>query len=193
MKAVVKFAIGTIAVVGGLGCLSEAERGAAQPFCAPYEPIDDFRIVNNVLERRCGTLDCHGVPARPLIVYGQNAYRRPGAEAFEPPEGPVDADEYFPGGLEATTQYELRGTWESLCGLEPEKMDRVIKQAEPPEHLSLIRKPRLEEKHKGGRIWGTGTREGDACLISWLLSEPIDVSGRREVNKEACLKELEEP
>ena len=73
-----------------------------------------------------------------------------------------------------------------------EEMDAVVKGA-PVEDLTLIRKPRLEEKHKGGRIWGTGTREGDACLVSWLQSEGADVNGRREINREACLKELEDP
>ena len=188
--------IGALAlvVVGvvSTGCLSEAERGIAQPFCPPFEPVDDFRLVNNMLERRCGTLDCHGVESRPLLVYGQNALRRDGAQRFDPPVGPVNEDQYYPGGEEATNEYELRGTYDSICGLEPEKMDMVVK-GEPVELLSLIRKPRLEEKHKGGRIWGTGTREGDACLISWLQSEAADVNDRREVNKEACLKELEDP
>ncbi len=184
--------IAAMAATASTGCLSEADRGIAQPFCAPFQPINDFRLLNNVLERRCGTLDCHGVPARPLLIFGQNSYRRPGAEAFDPPEGPVDPDEYFPGGIEATNEYELRGTFDSLCGLEPEKMDRVVK-GEPPEILSLIRKPRLEEKHKGGRIWGTGTRQGDACLVSWLESEAADVNDRKELNREACLKELEAP
>lgn len=172
------------------GCLSEAERGIAQPFCPPYEPVDDFRLVNNMLERRCGTLDCHGQKSRPFIVFGQNAYRRPGAESSDTP--PIDPDEYFPGGQEATLEYELRGTYDSMCGLEPEKMDRVVK-GENPNILSLVRKPRLEEKHKGGRIWGTGTREGDACLISWLQSESADTPDRQGINKEACLKELEDP
>jgi hypothetical protein len=175
------------------GCLSEAERGSAQPFCAPFEPVDDFRLVNNMLERRCGTLDCHGDASRPFIVFGQNAYRRPGGQNLDPPEGPTDVDQYYPGGEAATTEFELRGTYESICGLEPEKMDQVVKGEQPPEHLTLIRKPRLEEKHKGGRIWGTGTREGDACVISWLESDPPDVNDRRELNAEACLKELEDP
>lgn len=187
-------------LVASTGCLSEAERGVAQPFCPPFQPVDEFRLLNNVLERRCGELDCHGAaktledgrlaPARPLVVYGQNALRRDGAQAFDPPVGPTDTDEYFPGGLEPTNEYELRGTFESLCGLEPEEMDRVVK-GEPAELLTIVRKPRLEEKHKGGRIWGTGTLLGDACLISWLRSEGPDVNNRNTIDREACIKELE--
>lgn len=185
-------ALGLAAALCASGCLSEAERGSAQPFCAPFEPVEDFRLVNNMLERRCGTLDCHGVPERPFLVYGQNAYRRPDALGVDPPDGPSDPDEYYPGGQEATNILELRGTYDSICGLEPEEMDEVVKGG-PPETLTFIRKPRLEEKHKGGRIWGTGTREGDACLVSWLQSQGPEVNDRREVNREACLKELEDP
>lgn len=190
------WAVAAVVLGIGTGCLSEAERGIAQPLCPPFEPIDDFRLLNNMLERRCGELDCHGdsmlldsgltAPVRPLVIYGQNGLRREGASAFDPPKGPTDVDDYYPGGLEPTNEYELRGTYESLCGLEPEEMDSVRK-GDPPETLSLVRKPRLEEKHKGGRIWGTGTLQGDACLISWLRSEPPD----RELDREACIKELE--
>jgi hypothetical protein len=175
----------------GSGCISEAERSTAQPLCAPYEPIDDFRRVNNVLEKRCGTLDCHGDPARPFIVYGQSAYRRPGGEAFDPPLGPVIADEYYPGG-EATTEFELLGTYQSICGLEPEKTDAVVKNAEPVESLTIVRKPRLQEKHKGGQIWSIGSIDGDLCLLSWLRSDPGDPMdpNREEVDIEACRREL---
>ncbi len=194
-------ALAATGLVATMGCLSEAERGVAQPFCPPFQPVDEFRLLNNVLERRCGELDCHGAaarlgdgrtgPVRPLVVYGQSGLRREGAQAFPPPEGPTDRGEYYPGGLEPTNEYELRGTYESMCGLEPEEMDAVVKGASPPEALTLIRKPRLEEKHKGGRIWGTGTLQGDACLVSWLRSEGAEVNNRREIDREACIKELE--
>jgi hypothetical protein len=188
--------VGALVLGIGTGCLSDADRGIAQPFCAPFEPINDFRLLNNMLERRCGELDCHGAailtadgraaPTRPLVIYGQNGLRREGAEAFQPPVGPTDTDDYYPGGQEPTNEFELRGTYESICGLEPEEMDRVRK-GEDPGILTLIRKPRLDEKHKGGRIWGTGTLQGDACLVSWLKSEPPD----SEIEREACIKELE--
>jgi len=157
-----------------IGCFSEAELGSAQALCPP---ADDFRAVNNVLERRCGTLDCHGSLYRPFIVFGQTAYRRPDLSQ-------VDNPNYFPGGLEATTDYEVQGTYESACGLEPEEMDAVIRGEGEAEALSIVRKPRLQSKHKGGRIWGAGTTAGDRCILTWLTGS---------LEKEACKKELEAP
>ena len=162
------------------GCFSEADLGSAQALCPPGP--EEFRPVNNVLERRCGTLDCHGHPGRPFIVYGQTSYRRPDPvvavdESFTP-------EQYFPGGLQATLEYEVAGTYESACGLEPEEMDAVVKGESDISVLTLVRKPRLREKHKGGRIWGAGTTAGDRCLVSWVLGE---------LEVEACTKELQLP
>jgi hypothetical protein len=157
-----------------IGCFSEAELGSAQALCPP---ADDFRAVNNVLERRCGTLDCHGSPYRPFIVFGQTAYRRPDLSHIDNPN-------YFPGGLEATTDHEVRGTYESACGLEPEEMDAVVRGEGKAESLSIVRKPRLQSKHKGGRIWGAGTTEGDRCILTWLTGA---------LEKEACKNELRVP
>jgi hypothetical protein len=130
-------------------------------------PTDDpalFRPVSQVLELRCGTLDCHGHPARPLRLYGQYGLRRPEAEGSENVQNYA---EYFPGGKEPTTDAELQDNIRSLCGLEPETMTRVVRGENEPGDLTLTRKARLEEKHKGGRIWFKGT-EGDRCLVSWL-------------------------
>lgn len=157
-------------------CLGDTELGGGQPLCPSPE---DFRAVSNVLERRCGTLDCHGHPARPFIVFGQYAYRRPGGEVLA-----IDPDEYVVGGLEATTDFEVEGTYQSACGLEPEEMDGVVKAELGADDLTLVRKPRLREKHKGGRIWGAGTTRGDLCLVSWLQGD---------VDEDACRRELELP
>ena len=159
-----------------VGCLTDTDLGTAQPRCAPLE---NFRVVNNMLERRCGTLDCHGDLARPFIVFGQNGLRRPGGQELA-----NDRDAYFTGGVEPTLDYEVQGTYQSACGLEPEKMDAVVKGAEAPESLTLIRKPRLDEKHKGGRLWNGGTVKGDRCLVAW-------VSGT--VEAEPCITELQAP
>jgi len=164
--------------VGGasLGCLSDSDLGTGQPACPP---LDDFRAVNNVLERRCGTLDCHGDVARPFIVFSQTGLRR------LPASGEVEAiDEYVTGGFEPTTDHEVLGTYISACYLEPEKMDSVIKGELEETDLTLVRKPRLEEKHKGGRLWNARTQKGDKCLLSWVQGG-VDI--------EACELELELP
>ncbi len=119
---------------------------------------DDFRPISAVVERRCGTLDCHGNPARPMRIYGQYGQRLP----VDNPE-----DGYYPGGLAPTTADELKNNWQSMCGLEPEIMNRVVAKKDEPEALTLVKKPRLLEKHKGGLVWNKGD-DGDACVINWL-------------------------
>jgi hypothetical protein len=166
---------GTLALSGG--CFSEAELGNGQIICPP---IQDFRTVSQLLERRCGSADCHGVPGRPLRIYGQQGIRRP-----EPQGSPnvSDFDEYVSGGEVATTDAEVYDNYLAACALEPEKMALVVQGEEEVDSLTLIRKPRLEEKHKGGRVWD-GATKGDLCLTSWIGGV---------VDKEACRLELERP
>lgn len=119
----------------------------------------DFRPVSAVIERRCGTLDCHGAVARPLRIEGQYGLRKHVDHN--------DAGGDYPGGLEPTTLDELTDDYRSMSGLEPEKLDLVVAKKAPPETLTLVRKPRLAEKHKGGLVWNKGD-DGDACLVNWL-------------------------
>jgi hypothetical protein len=167
----VALAASVVALAASLfGCLSNADLGEGQKACPS---ATDFREVSNVLERRCGTMDCHGDPARPFIVFGQNALRRPGGESSA-----ADPGGYFAGGPEPTTDFELEGTLQSACGLDPEEMDAVVQGTESPDNLTLVRKPRLVESHKGGRLWPTGSTEGDRCLVSWILGA-VDIAACR--------------
>ena len=179
-----------LALVAPSGCLTDADLTVGQAFCPPRMIVrddvsgdvvsDTFRPVSQVLERRCGTIDCHGVAARPLRIYGQSGLRRP-----EPPEADeVKTGEYYTGGLVATTDAEVENNYLAACGLEPEIMDQVIAGQTEVGELTLIRKPRLEEKHKGGRIWASGSVLGDLCITSWIAGN---------VNTEACRLELEKP
>jgi hypothetical protein len=98
-----------------------------------------------------------------------------------------DYAQYYPGGGVGTTPSERIENWQSLCGIEPELVtvvycctageghckgfDYASNCAKPesydPERLTLIRKARLREKHKGGLIWNEGD-PGDVCLTSWV-------------------------
>jgi hypothetical protein len=123
-----------------------------------------FRPISAVLERRCGTLDCHGSAYRPLKIYGQIGLRRP------EPEGSANVKsfkDYYSGGAEPTTEAELFDNYLSAIGLEPEILDAVVSGEDLPDALTLVRKPRLREKHKGGLIWTQGD-PGDLCLINWI-------------------------
>jgi hypothetical protein len=123
-----------------------------------------FRPISSVLERRCGTLDCHGSTYRPLKIYGQVGLRRP--EVMGSPNVTSFKD-YYSGGPEPTTGAELLDNYRSAIGLEPEITDLVVAGRSQPDALTLVRKPRLREKHKGGLIWNQSD-PGDLCLVNWL-------------------------
>jgi hypothetical protein len=123
-----------------------------------------FRPISAVMERRCGTLDCHGSTYRPLKIYGQIGLRRPEAKDSTNVKSFKD---YYSGGSEPTTEAELFDNYTSMIGLEPEILGAVVAGKDLPDSLTLVRKPRLREKHKGGLIWNQSD-PGDLCLINWL-------------------------
>ncbi len=184
-RSALALAVAVAACLAGFGACASYDPSAVTlatcpPFDDPATPFEDFRTVSSVLERRCATIDCHGSSARPLRLYGQSTLRRP--EDAGAADG-IDLSQYFPGGNVATTDAELRDNYRSLCGLEPEIMSSVVQGAQPVESLTLVRKPRLLEKHKGGRVWFEGDL-GDRCLTSWLHGA---------VDKIACDSELVRP
>ncbi|MEO7328632.1 MAG: hypothetical protein ABI193_08650 [Minicystis sp.] len=124
----------------------------------------DFQPVSAVFERRCGTLDCHGSAFRPMRIYGQNGLRRPEPKGSK---NVNDFTQYFSGGLEPTTSAELADNYQSVIALEPELVAQVVQHLSEPDVLTVVRKARLQEKHKGGLLWNQGDY-GDACLTNWF-------------------------
>lgn len=178
------------ATFGCVGPVSEPETTQGPTFGTDGA---DFKPVSKVLERRCGTLDCHGSTYRPLKIYGQYGLRKPFASRTDPGAPAADFDNYFSGGGLETTLAELLDNYNSVLSLEPElleavalgkkKNDSTVRLPCPwspkpgefvqltdmtVECLTLVRKPRLLEKHKGGKIWEDGNPEGDACLTGWI-------------------------
>lgn len=139
----------TIAALGAASCLSDADIEPAQFDCPSAQ---NFEVVSQVLERRCGTLDCHGSASRPLRMAGRNGYR---------------LSELDRVGLDSTTPDEIEHNRQSVCGLEPERMSAVLAGDADPTVLSVVRKPTLMEAHKGGRVWLDSTA-GYTCFASWL-------------------------
>lgn len=151
----------------------------------------DFRPVSTVLERRCGNLDCHGSQYRAMKIYGKYGLRRLelDKEGFKMTTG-MEYDSYYSGGTE-TTIAELSDNYDSVISLEPVLLQEVFgrktkaevaatvdgipcpysssSKTMDVECLTLIRKPRLQEKHKGGKIWERGAK-GDNCLTLWILN-----------------------
>jgi hypothetical protein len=116
-----------------------------------------FPAVASALDRRCATLDCHGTPERNLRLYGRSGLR------LDPADVPGSGD---------TTEAEHDASYESIVGLEPEIMSLVVSErGRAPERLTLIRKARGIEAHKGGARIALGD-DSDVCLTSWLGSAP---------------------
>jgi hypothetical protein len=126
--------------------------------------------VSRLLEKRCGTLDCHGQVGRSLRIYGQFGLRFVEGDASNQP------------GLGATTETEFEANYQSVIGLEPEYMTEVYEGYYPPEKLLLVRKPLQLERHKGGAVFVSGD-DAYTCLTSWLESYP-DAGGSTDYD--AC-------
>lgn len=178
--------------LGGSGCAGTDDMDITAA-CAEFST---FRPVSSVLEARCGTLDCHGSIARPLRIYGRTGLRKYIDFSATDPESQVliaeieagaGAAEYYSGGAQGTTNAEVADNYRSLCGLEPEVMDRVRRGEESPEALTLMRKARLVEKHKGGKVFIPAQSPGDECFVRWLTAPSGDPDA---FNPDPCVAEL---
>ncbi|HMY19116.1 MAG TPA: hypothetical protein PKA58_22475 [Polyangium sp.] len=136
--------------IGATSCIGEGENEA---FGCPNKDV----FVQNVspfLERRCGTLDCHGQPTRPMRIYGQLGLRHP-------------AETNVSGGA-PTTQAELDANYAAVCYLDPEAMkDSADKIGASADKLLLVTKMRGLERHKGGQAVKEQS-PGDRCVLNWL-------------------------
>jgi hypothetical protein len=126
-------------------------------FVAQVPDRASFPPVADLLDRRCGTLDCHGTTARNLRLYGHEGLRLDPASR--------------PSSKPNTTEAEYDEDFLSVVGLEPELVSAVVASGgQGPDRLSLVRKARGTEHHKGGTIWNAG-EPGDRCLTSWLAGQ----------------------
>ncbi|HSO38334.1 MAG TPA: hypothetical protein VLT33_37655 [Labilithrix sp.] len=145
-------ALSAIAAVVSVACVTASSDARV------VETLPDrasFPAVSDLLDHRCGTLDCHGVTYRNLRIYGREGLR----------SAPGDRPSSKPG---TTTTAEYDATFASVIALEPEIMSQVLAdRGASPERLTLVRKARGAEAHKGLAIWGEGSPE-DRCLTSWL-------------------------
>jgi hypothetical protein len=114
-----------------------------------------FKPVALVLVNRCGSLDCHGSKYRNFRLYGF------GGERSDPTSRPNTPD---------TTPDEVSLDYQAVLGVEPEIIAAVVAEGgKDPERLTLVRKARDGEAHKGGQRIVPGS-DADACLLSWLAS-----------------------
>jgi hypothetical protein len=138
---------------------------------APNGSEQEFGLVGNFLDQRCGTLDCHGQVGRNLRIWGCDGMR------LDPKDVPICS-------LETTTPAEHQATYRSLVGLEPTVMSYVVSHnGEDPELLTFVRKARGTESHKGGALITPGDVQ-DQCITTWLAGN---------TNASACRAALEYP
>ncbi len=117
--------------------------------------VADFPAVGDALEVSCGTLDCHGQVGRNLRVYGYGGLR------LSAPDTPAG---------DPTTELEYLSSYVSLVSLEPEALSEVVALQSDPNQLSLVRKTRGIEHHKGGQRARTGDSL-DRCIVLWLTGK----------------------
>ncbi len=136
---------------------------ACAPGCAVYgsdrtesiipPPRATFAPLGGILEAHCGTLDCHGSPARNLRIYGVYGMRANGSSVT---------------GGSGTTEQDVDATYESAVGVDPENLGAVFAAGgHEPERWLVVRKSRGLEHHAGGAPLASGSA-GDRCLIAWL-------------------------
>ena len=144
----------------GMGAWSCVAEGEFESVPCPNKDVFT-KNVSPYIERRCGMLDCHGQPTRPMRIYGQLGLRLP-----PDPKDPA-AVKNVSGGA-ATTQDELDANFAAVCNLDPEAMQDVVeKLGAPADKLLLVQKARGLERHKGGKVVNLQD-EGDRCILDWL-------------------------
>jgi hypothetical protein len=138
------------------------------PLTAPVPGVHTF------LERRCGTLDCHGQVGRPFRLFSQNGLRA------------LNDSGIVSGELsQPDTPEEVYANYLAAIGLQPEEMSRVVSGDDPPTDLLLVTKPTAMDVHKGGQVITVGD-VSYVCLTTWLtLSSPATAS-ERSANAAAC-------
>lgn len=147
------------------GCHSEPELSGS----IPSDP--EWPVVSQMLGASCGSLDCHGQPARPLRLYHRHGLRL--GDGANPGDG-------------NTTVAEHDANLRSATALEPELTARVFADdGADPERLTLVRKALGLEKHVGEAALRAHSA-GDRCLRSWL---------KGAADRDVCLEatELERP
>ena len=154
-------ALAALAALGSFaGCASTPDDATTPKLALGPLDVDAYvALVHPVIERRCGSIDCHGQLPRGLRVYGQTGLRLPN-----------DAGNVPGGG--ATTLAEKRATYDSIVGLQPEQTNALLlKEPRTPAdayQLSVLTKATALERHRGGPSLQRG-EPAEQCMVTWLV------------------------
>lgn len=148
-------ATGALSVSGTTSCATTPDNRRYTEVLQPDYPTYK-EYVDSYIQRRCGTLDCHGQSGRAYRVYGRQGFRL------------YNVDAGLISGEQATTEDEIRANYQAAVALEPEEMSRVMAtQGADPNRLLLLRKPLRLERHKGGPAMSENDA-GYRCVVAWL-------------------------
>jgi hypothetical protein len=127
--------------------------------------------VSTFMEKRCGSLDCHGQVGRPLRIYSDWGLRYRSENDGQRVKGP-------------TTPEEKNENYYAVVGLEPDLLADSVLTGGAYVDFQLIKKP-LDSSggginHKGGPVIRVGDGDpGWRCLHGWIRGEP---------SKDKCLE-----
>ncbi len=157
-------------MVAGLtlvACAQEPDRDRTTALLQPDFPTYQANV-DDYLNRRCGTLDCHGQQGRAYRIYGREGLRNY-----------AEQDGGLISGEQPTTDAERRANFESIIGLEPEGLNRLIASQGSQEELERwvwLRKPLRLERHKGGPVMAQDD-PGYRCVVAWLRVPVVTGTG----------------
>ncbi len=150
----------------GVSCSGSPDKERVTDVLAP-----DFKTyhdnVDLYLQRRCGTLDCHGQAGRAYRMYGQSGFRL------------YNQDAGLVSGQQPTTEQEIQANFQAIVALEPEELNRVVASQGDEDALKRwiwIRKPLRLERHKGGPAMAEDD-SGYKCVLAWMRVATFDANG----------------
>ena len=146
------FAFAFALVLATVGCSGDLETSSPPPSHLAVPSRTDFPQVADAMQLHCGTLDCHGQVGRNMRLYGQFGRR------LDPKDDPLN---------QPTSDAEYQASYWSVVGLEPEAMSLVVQHQASPNTLTMVRKPRGIEEHKGGVLVHPGDPL-DYCIVGWV-------------------------
>jgi hypothetical protein len=157
VKALLKLAAlgALVAAAAATGCKEDLKDRAE--FKCPRRDIY-VKYVSEVMEKRCGMLDCHGNDLRPMRIYGKFGLRHQ-LELNRTGEG-------------ESSDLERSSNYFGVCSVEPEKMSQVVDDpgGNSVNTLLMVRKGRGQEGHKGGKVFEPWD-DSDRCVVGWLRGD----------------------
>ncbi len=141
-------------------------QGQGDPVLLPAADVAGYQAsVHPIMEARCGTLDCHGDPGRPLRLYSETGLRA--------------ADELR---AQLITEAEIEANARSLLAVDPDPSGRPS--------LVLSKPLAGMVEHEGKDLWLSATEPQYVCVAGWLearLDEPAIIAACAEAALEVEL------